>query len=1473
VSVSDGALSLLTALELRESALLSWGATGGQWTEAELRRLAEEHGQGQPQVAELLDAALLVETPTGGYRTRSAETVRILASLRQSFPSRPVTDGRSLVLDFRFLHRPRRRPERDVDRALVLDDIRSTAGAPATRVAEALLPPQVSGFQRRATRRILRALTGNGATALMVTAGTGSGKSLAFYLPVLSHIADLKAAKSAPSVKALALYPRNELLKDQLRTLVTYSKRCYEQGLAPISIGTWFGPTPDDTRYLLPEPGKEWRHGIADSEPGFIHPFVTCTIDSCDGQLVWLRSDIAAARERLICDRCGDVTDERFIRLTRRASVSSPPDLMLTTTESLNRQLASPRNLPAFGVTPATLKAVLLDELHIYEGTTGAQNAYLFRRLRNALGRNPVWVALSATLQRAEDFLAQCVGVPPDRVELVSPEPSELREAGAEYLVALRHDPTSGTGTLSTTIQTAMALTRCLDVLRPSPFEHAPSSGGVVGRKAFAFTDKLDITNRLYWDLMNAEGWAFPGRALSRNVLSLAHLRSEGQDRLPAQFREAASDRDADGQWWWLAERLGHGIGIDSQLEIGRTSSQDRGVNDDAEIIVATSTLEIGFDDAQVGAVIQHKAPHDVASFVQRKGRAGRDPRTRPWTIAVLSDWGRDQAAWHAYDALFDPELPPKTLPLDNRYVQRIQSVYVLLDWLSREVRAYATGASVWSDMTGPAEILSAKPAEQERIRNRQQQARNVLEALLTPGPTRERLRLFLRTSLGLQGERANDTVDSLFWDGPRSLLLVVVPTVIRRLRDNWLLEEPAATDPAVRHRVPLRDFAPGNLFDDLLATDVAFGGPGIDEQADSPFLPALRTLRDFMPGTVSRHFGVRVTDKRHWIPLPSAPTIDVEAAYGAVPHGLVRAGEIDLALFGPARVTLSSVPREVRDYSRVEPVWETVLEPVGTGLELALPRSARTAYERVLCHIHARGDGIRIVRFARRATGALFNPAQLDVDVTFCDAAQSPVALGSEMIVDGISVHTVVPTPAEPDAQERTEWLAWKILHDSALPPSLNRFTRDTLGQAAQVIWARELMEELEPAGLTDEQWAEELKHAAFSLGRLRPDGRLINGHDIDDDGDPSAFEGDDWLDSALVHEAVRRALAEARATNRTPGWLRWWTQRYTLTATNVLLDALANLANGLDKDSLIIDSDPDDDTLAWITETGPGGVGAIESCMRAIRDAPELLSYALATASAPSDLETLDDELVAIIRQEDGDLASLRTDVIESWDRGHDVAQASLAAFFERLSTLGHRAGRAATTSLSTRLLGPGAHPELMDAVAGWVDAREVLRLGGLAASSRVLAAVLSSRTSDDDVLHLPGDSDRQRRARSIANLLWPWGSDVSRNSVPNWYADQPNVAPWVFRQAVNLLPTAIDVETWDATTREAIHEALVSCREVRLRFDRRRPSQLRSALLDLQVTPVEDESLFVHPTLVAILDVAGRTEAWLRLWESAV
>lgn len=102
---------------------------------------------------------------------------------------------------------------------------------------------------------------------------------------------------------------------------------------------------------------------------------------------------------------------------------------------------------------------------------------------------------------------------------LIEPKFHEMEDEGAEYLLALRGDPVSQTALLSTTIQTSMLARRILDTKRKNHAGH--------GAKTFVFTDDLDINNRLYHQLCDAEGWRSRGQNLYVAKPPLASQRLE----------------------------------------------------------------------------------------------------------------------------------------------------------------------------------------------------------------------------------------------------------------------------------------------------------------------------------------------------------------------------------------------------------------------------------------------------------------------------------------------------------------------------------------------------------------------------------------------------------------------------------------------------------------------------------------------------------------------------------------------------------------------------------------------------------------------------------------------------------------------------------------------------------------------------------------------------------------------------------
>ena len=461
---------LLDAIERLELQALRWGFADGSLSENEVADMAAQivgADSADDALDTLLQRRLLLEVWGPGdeirIRSRFAETVRLLSRLRQLFPGRTWTSAPRLVSDYRIDLRRRRYP----DRNLAAPDVFSRIGGAPTGSLRAALWAALTGpdlmladFQEEATKHLLEASGDNG---LIVTAGTGSGKTMAFYLPALLRVAEAVQHGTAWT-KALAIYPRTELLKDQFAETYRMARRLDPVLVAPrrpLTMGAYFGSTPGRAdRDDIAKRGWRPRQGH------FVCPWLPCP--QCGGDLLWRDDDIAARVERLTCatPSCGGEISDTEIVLTRSSLVRSPPDLLFTTTEMLNQRLSDLSARRLFGVGQPTSRRpifALLDEVHTYTGVSGAQAALTLRRWRHALAGPVTYVGLSATLREAGQFFADLTGLDVSRVHEATPH--KMVEEGAEYQILLRGDPASQTSLLSTSIQTLMLLTRLLDPL------------------------------------------------------------------------------------------------------------------------------------------------------------------------------------------------------------------------------------------------------------------------------------------------------------------------------------------------------------------------------------------------------------------------------------------------------------------------------------------------------------------------------------------------------------------------------------------------------------------------------------------------------------------------------------------------------------------------------------------------------------------------------------------------------------------------------------------------------------------------------------------------------------------------------------------------------------------------------------------------------------------------------------------------
>jgi hypothetical protein len=1453
-------LRVLDALEDEEARNLVWGLTEETWPED---RLVEKIGSvatshdPQDVLEQLLQHGLVFELDRSWpkeYRTRMAETVRLMSHLRQQFPRKAWQAAPRLVADFRFRHEPRRFPERNLTADTVMARLaaRQMSSTQIEAAGRILGDRELSVFQLDSTFEVFSAMAGRD-RGVVVSAGTGSGKTLAFYLPALTYLATRPA--TSQGVGVLAIYPRNELLKDQFASALDETRRLRTAGGRPIRIGAYFGNTPTSVARGR-APTRGWRR----SGTGWVCPFLTCRVSAgdsrCGGDLVWLFADYDARRERLTCARCGDLVNDDEVILTRNSMQRRPPDLLFTTTEMLNRSLSDGWSMHVFGVGPMARTRpglVLLDEVHTYEGTDGAQVAYLLRRWRRLLGRPTTWVGLSATLANADRFFEDLCGLGDGMVVDVQPQPEHMKPRGREYQVVLRGDPGPQTALLSTTIQSLMLMRRVLDA--------GPTPLGAYGSRVFAFCDNLDLVNRLFRQVLDAEGFTETGQRRP-NGFALAGLR---MSRAAQRFGPVIDwpSRDADGQQWWMAEQLGF---EDRVLTIGRTSSQDSGVSVAADIIVTTSSLEVGFDDPTVGAVLQHKAPRDVASFLQRRGRAGRTQTQRPWTVVVLSDFGRDRTAYQDYETLLAPALPAKRLPLGNQSVRKMQAAMCLIDWAATylNVSARNNGRTMRKVFIQPDDDHAELRA----------QVADLLTRVMNGGPERTDLMAFVGSSLQLPAEE----VEAVCWEQPRSLLLDAVPTARRRLLSRWAAYDDGEVLPEREGWVndsPLPEFIPKALFSDLCLPEVAIDPPRDYDDAARESIAVHMALNELAPGKVTMRWAVE-RGRGLWIEAAADGT--------AIPleDGLARSGQVigevayddrAIPLVRPL-ITAPQVPeREVQPSSNGRLHWQVQRQAAGGAIDVTRPRSGPLVNSviSVQAYLHAARGALRTCRYATSTSATVVRRGggrqQLANGFTW---QGQPAAVGYEATVDAQVITLGVPqTLAEFDLlrsarrlrQLRRDFFVDRLrarLHGLRVDPFLSRNIAESVVAAAAVA-IRDSTDPVELSAVPAAEWRR-------LIADLLSEGVIgLNDEDDDESENHDLSPQQQRLLDALTEAHTAHAIAETTGlltTEPDDAWLPWLRTRYVQTMAAAWQAAAQQICPDFDIDlDSVIDVDPvgPDPTATFVlSDSTIGGGGMLEALTSRISEDPRQFDYLVVAALQPSDLEEVDRSLRRSLM-----LLGSMPDVADAAQRFRSAASDRLAAWHDVLTLLaahGVSPAHATVTTLASRVFRAKSSQMSDDLLRGclarWEDTET---RAGFAIDYRSICMTLAAdpeiRTALARAVPEGNDSGERWTRSVLQGLLWPSAEARRAQSLvaSNRFV---NEAPLTERTLVlDTLPDPIvDIDVDDPQWPQLLTEQITTsgrCRLVSRTNDRVR---IKRALQYLVTNPIELGWLHVYPHVEA-------------------
>jgi ATP-dependent Lhr-like helicase len=261
----------------------------------------------------------------------------------------------------------------------------------------------------------------------------------------------------------------------------------------------------------------------------------------------------------------------------RRRLRTHPPDILITTPESLYLMLTSGARETLRGVT-----SVIVDEIHAMAATKrGAHLMLSLERLEQLTERPPQRIGLSAT-QRPLDEIARFLG----GLEHGTPRPVRIVDVGTRKELDLE---------VVVPVEDMADLSTLAEPDHPIPATDGPATHGHSPTAASIWPA---IHPRLL-ELIRAH----------RSTIVFVNARRLAE-RLATRLNELAGEDLVRAHHGSLARE--QRIEVEDALKAGTLRA-----------IVATSSLELGIDMGAVDLVIQVESPGSVARGIQRIGRAG----------------------------------------------------------------------------------------------------------------------------------------------------------------------------------------------------------------------------------------------------------------------------------------------------------------------------------------------------------------------------------------------------------------------------------------------------------------------------------------------------------------------------------------------------------------------------------------------------------------------------------------------------------------------------------------------------------------------------------------------------------------------------------------------------------------------------------------------------------------------------------
>lgn len=440
----------------------------------------------------------------------------------------------------------------------------------------------------------------NRAKAAVFSAPTGFGKTEAFLGPLYQLL------QSGRQNSTIIVYPRRALLQNQLERVLEHIHTMRDGGPSDLSVGVYIGGMPyrmedvEDNDTCFERSGGTTRFKLAN-----------CWCGTEDTSHAFEFNGTSKAYT-LTCEHDDNHSfTNRDLMLSRTAIKKDPPDILLTTLESLELFALKPN----YDIVD-NVDSIVLDEVHLYTGLRGAHASKIINNLNEITDQPLLWLGASATIDSPTKFAKKLFDLSEHDIEAQKPPESDYDDSHGDFenyyfLIS----PEEGPGASAMMIQQLMFIGHSL----------MAKTDGDRG-KILSFIDSISQINQKQTQLVDAD---------HHRKLWQYHRSGDGYDN-----------------WNRVADEMGFDF-LDDELTFEPVYS-DSGFDAEAaassDVLLSTSFLEVGIDVGDISVVTQYRTPQNLSSFIQRTGRAAREEEMDSHIFVFLSNLTGDANMFYRAD-------------------------------------------------------------------------------------------------------------------------------------------------------------------------------------------------------------------------------------------------------------------------------------------------------------------------------------------------------------------------------------------------------------------------------------------------------------------------------------------------------------------------------------------------------------------------------------------------------------------------------------------------------------------------------------------------------------------------------------------------------------------------------------------------------------------------------------------------------